>query len=77
MDAESYLAIGGQWKINKWLDSGSAAVFSGNELVAGSMLQKNQQIEIDTHPFIPIKKLLKTRLNILMAYSDHPCIGRT
>lgn len=53
----AYLAIGGQWKINKWLGSGSAAVFSGKELVPGGMLQKNQQIEIDTHPFILTKKI--------------------
>lgn len=48
----AYLAIGGQWKINKWLGSGSAAIFSGKELVPGGMLQKYQQIEIEPHPFI-------------------------
>jgi antagonist of KipI len=51
----AYLAIGGQWKINKWLGSGSAAIFSGKELVPGGMLQKNQQIGIETHPFISKK----------------------
>ena len=48
----AYLAVGGEWRLEKWLDSCSAAVFAGKDIVASSLISKGQSIETKPKQFI-------------------------
>ena len=48
----SYLAIGGQWIIQKWLTSASAATTSTAKLTPDSLIKKDSLLTIQATPFI-------------------------
>lgn len=50
----AYLAIGGKWQVNKWLDSASAFPLQAN-LTPDSIIQKGSQIAIEPKEFIDKK----------------------
>ena len=48
----AYLAIGGKWMVQKWLDSGSAATTSPAMLTPDSILKKDSILNIQSTSFI-------------------------
>lgn len=53
----AYLAIGGQWKVKKWLGSASAATQQPELLTPDSILQKNSLFKVDVQQFIKPRML--------------------
>ncbi len=51
----AYLAIRGNWQINKWLDSYSALPYSGATATPKSYIQKDTILSIQPNPRIPKK----------------------
>lgn len=56
----AYLAIRGNWQIDKWLDSYSALPYSGAAATPDSLIQKGTKLQIETTGIIPSKRLPKS-----------------
>ena len=56
----AYLAVRGNWQINKWLNSYSALPYSGVAATPDSLIQKGTNLQIETTGIIPTKCLLKS-----------------
>ena len=55
----AYLAVGGNWEIQKWLASGSAATTSTATLTPDSIIKKGSELTIQTTSFIE-KRIIPT-----------------
>jgi len=63
----TYLAIGGDWQVQEWLGSSSAATTTPSTLTPDSVLQKNSQLKIQPRFFLP-KRIYE--VNLRPIYSD-------
>lgn len=53
----AYLAIGGEWQIDQWLDSVSPLLIGNNNPLPKSVITKNQKLQIKLQDFVPITTL--------------------